>query len=112
MLKLTFGMQDLFAEKKSLKLSNEEKIKFFSSPINEACFQSLGKLPLTVSGSVVVSGEKAKVQYSALKPLLGMSDTLKSPFGEMRARLVSLELCCENNPDTLKISFKFLEVKE
>ena len=108
---LSFGDYTFFCDEKSLKLTDEENIKVFSSPISEPKVQSLGKLPRIISGETIYSGERAILQYLTLRALVGSTNTLTTPMGTFNARLFHLTLKGDSNPTTIHFNFKFCEVE-
>ena len=109
---LVFGDYCFFCDEKSLKLTDEENIKVFSSPITSPKVQSLGKTPRIISGETVYSGERGILQYATMRALIGTVGTLSTPFGDFNARLFHLSLKGDSNPAAIHFNFKFCEVEE
>ncbi len=109
---LTFGDYSFFCDEKTLKLTDEETLKVFSSPISVPKLQSLGRAPRLIIGEAVYSGERGIMEYATMRALLGSENILKTAFGEIYARLFHISLLGGSNPETIRFLFKFYEVQD
>ena len=112
MITVSFGDFQFLCDESTLKLTDEEKIKVFSSPISSPKVQSLGKLPRTLTGESVYKSESGILRYGVLHSLIGTTATLKTPLCDMTARLFKVELKGEKNIDKIRFEFYFCEVEE
>ena len=110
MNKIKFGDADLFCDETTLKLTSEENLKVFSSPISPPRVQTLGKLPRTLFAKAVHSAKSSAEKYAQIHALIGTTAFLKCSLCEMNACLYKVELSGEKNPDNVVFNFYFCEV--
>ena len=110
MNKITFGAVDVFCDETTLKLTSEENLKIFSSPISPPKVQTLGKLPRQVFAKAVHSAKFSAEKYNEINSLIGTTALLKCSLCQMNACLYKVELSGEKNPDNVVFNFYFCEV--
>jgi hypothetical protein len=110
MFTVSFGDFEFFCDETTLKITSEENIKIFSSPISTPKVQSLGKMPRTVTGKSVYTTQNGLLRYATLSALVGTQNLLKTPFGEITARLYKVEISGDKDPNRIAFNFYFCEV--
>ena len=110
MNKITFGETVFFCDETSLKLTNEENLKVFSSPISPPRVQVLGKLPQKVFLKAVHSAKQAQEKYAEINALIGTTALLKCSLCQMTACLYKVELTGDKNPNNVVFNFYFCEL--